>query len=146
MDDYLSRGEEISPALLKAIEESRNYVIVFSEKYASSRWCLDELVKIIDCKKSNQQMVIPVFYKVSPSDVRNQKGCFGDGLAGLECNYKDNVDKIHKWRPALSEAGNLSGWTLLDKFNSAYVSLSSIAGPKSGSRRRGRPSGFLFNF
>ncbi|XP_050142756.1 TMV resistance protein N-like isoform X2 [Malus sylvestris] len=115
MDDYLSRGEEISPALLKAIEESRISVIVFSEKYASSRWCLDELVKIIDCKKSNQQMVIPVFYKVSPSDVRNQKGCFGDGLAGLECNYKDNVDKIHKWRPALSEAGNLSGWTLLDK-------------------------------
>ncbi|XP_070677021.1 toll/interleukin-1 receptor-like protein [Malus domestica] len=63
MDDYLSRGEEISPALLKAIEESRISVIVFSEKYASSRWCLDELVKIIDCKKSNQQMVIPVFYK-----------------------------------------------------------------------------------
>ncbi|TQE03587.1 hypothetical protein C1H46_010902 [Malus baccata] len=115
MDDYLLRGEEISPALLQAIEESRISIIVFSEKYASSRWCLDELVKIIDCKKSNQQMVIPVFYKVSPSDVRNQKGCFGDGLAGLECNYKDNVDKIHKWRPALSEAGNLSGWTLLDK-------------------------------
>ncbi|KAM1692274.1 hypothetical protein FF1_031654 [Malus domestica] len=115
MDDYLSRGEEISTSLLKAIEESRISVIVFSENYASSRWCLDELVKIIDCKKSNQQMVIPVFYKVSPSDVRNQKGCFGDGLAGLVCKYKDNVDKIHKWRPALSEAANLSGWTLLDK-------------------------------
>ncbi|XP_048435544.1 disease resistance protein RPV1-like isoform X2 [Pyrus x bretschneideri] len=115
MDDCLSRGEEISTALLKAIEESRISVIVFSENYASSRWCLDELVKILDCEKSNQQMVIPVFYKVSPSDVRNQKGCFGDGLAGLECKYKDNVDKIHKWRPALSEAGNLSGWTLLDK-------------------------------
>ncbi|KAM1989615.1 hypothetical protein ACFX15_030951 [Malus domestica] len=115
MDDYLSRGEEISPALLKVIEESRISVIVFSENYASSRWCLDELVKILDCKKSNQQMVIPVFYKVSPSDVRNQKGCFGDGLAGLECKYKDNVDKIHKWRPALSEAANFSGWSLLDE-------------------------------
>ncbi|KAB2623117.1 TMV resistance protein N-like [Pyrus ussuriensis x Pyrus communis] len=115
MDDCLSRGEEISTALLKAIEESRISVIVFSENYASSRWCLDELVKILDCEKSNQQMVLPVFYKVSPSDVRNQKGCFGDGLAGLECKYKDNVDKIHKWRPALSEAANLSGWTLLDK-------------------------------
>ncbi|CAN6580192.1 unnamed protein product [Malus baccata var. baccata] len=115
MDDYLSRGEEISTALLKAIEESRISVIVFSEKYASSRWCLDELVKILDCKKSNQQMVVPVFYRVSPSDVRNQNGCFGAGLAYLECKYKDNVDKIHKWRPALSEAANLSGWTLLDK-------------------------------
>ncbi|KAM1466322.1 hypothetical protein ACFX2I_031531 [Malus domestica] len=114
MDDYLSRGEEISTALLKAIEESRISVIVFSEDYASSRWCLDELVKILDCKKSNQQMVVPVFYRVSPSDVRNQNGCFG-GLAYLECKYKDNIDKIHKWRAALSEAANLSGWTLLDK-------------------------------
>ncbi|KAB2623114.1 TMV resistance protein N-like [Pyrus ussuriensis x Pyrus communis] len=115
MDNCLSRGEEISTALLKAIEESRISVIVFSENYASSMWCLDELVKILDCEKSNQQTVIPVFYKVSPSDVRDQKGCFGDGLAGLECNYKDNVDKIHKWRAALSEAANLSGWPLSDK-------------------------------
>ncbi|KAB2623110.1 TMV resistance protein N-like [Pyrus ussuriensis x Pyrus communis] len=115
MDDYLSRGEEISKALLKAIEVSRISVIVFSKDYASSRWCLDELVKILDCKKSNQQMVVPVFYRVSPSDVRNQNGSYGDGLAYLECKYKDNVNKIHKWRTALSEAANLSGWTLLDK-------------------------------
>ncbi|CAN6580188.1 unnamed protein product [Malus baccata var. baccata] len=115
MDDCLSRGEKISTALLKAIEESRISVIVFSEDYASSSWCLDELVKILDCEKSNKQMVIPVFYKVSPSDVRDQKGRFGDGLAGLECKYKDNVDKIHKWRQALSQAGLLSGWPLLDK-------------------------------
>ncbi|KAM1270418.1 hypothetical protein ACFX13_032324 [Malus domestica] len=115
MDDCLSRGEKISTALLKAIEESRISVIVFSEDYASSSWCLDELVKILDCEKSNKQMVIPVFYKVSPSDVRDRKGRFGDGLAGLECKYKDNVDKIHKWRQALSQAGHLSGWPLLDK-------------------------------
>ncbi|XP_068317311.1 disease resistance protein RPV1-like isoform X2 [Pyrus communis] len=115
MDDYLSRGEEISTALLKAIEASRISVIVFSKDYASSRWCLDELVKILDCKKSNQQMVVPVFYRVSPSDVRNQNGSYGGGLAYLECKYKDNVNKIHKWKTALSEAANLSGWTLLDK-------------------------------
>ncbi|CAN6580194.1 unnamed protein product [Malus baccata var. baccata] len=116
MDDYLSRGEEISTAFLKAIEESRISVIVFSENYDSLRWCLDKLVKILDWKKSHQQMVVPVFYKVSPSDVRNQNGCFGDGLAYLECKYKDNVDKIQKWRVALSEVAHLSGWTVLDKY------------------------------
>ena len=47
-DDKLKRGEEIAPELLKVIEESRLSIVVFSENYASSRWCLDELVKIME--------------------------------------------------------------------------------------------------
>ncbi|CAL9004937.1 unnamed protein product [Prunus brigantina] len=61
IDGELVRGEEISPALVKAIEESRISVIVFSENYSSSRWCLDELVKILQCKQSKQQIVLPFF-------------------------------------------------------------------------------------
>jgi uracil phosphoribosyltransferase len=49
MDDMLRSGEEISSALLKAIEESAISIIVLSKNYASSRWCLDELVKILEC-------------------------------------------------------------------------------------------------
>ncbi|RXI06310.1 hypothetical protein DVH24_018352 [Malus domestica] len=67
IDRQLKRGEEISSALLEAIEESRVSIIVFSENYASSRWCLDELVHILACRKSRQQIVLPVFYKVDPS-------------------------------------------------------------------------------
>ncbi|CAN6698969.1 unnamed protein product [Malus baccata var. baccata] len=67
IDHQLKRGEEISPALLEAIEESRISIIVFSENYASSRWCLDELVRILECRKSRKQIVLPVFYKVDPS-------------------------------------------------------------------------------
>ncbi|XP_061992762.1 disease resistance protein RUN1-like [Rosa rugosa] len=108
IDDKLPRGEEISVELVKAIEESRISIIVFSENYASSRWCLDELVKILQCRASNKQMVRPVFYKVDPSDVRNQKGSFGEAFAKLDqCRYKDSIGK---WREALSEAANLSGW------------------------------------
>ena len=59
IDDELPRGEEISTELLKAIESSRSSIIVFFENYASSTWCLDELVKILECKKSGQ-MVLPV--------------------------------------------------------------------------------------
>ncbi|KAH9726194.1 Disease resistance-like protein DSC1 [Citrus sinensis] len=55
-------------SLVNAIEASAISVIVFSEGYASSRWCLDELVKILDCKKEYAQIVIPVFYRVDPSD------------------------------------------------------------------------------
>ncbi|KAI4353225.1 hypothetical protein L6164_002191 [Bauhinia variegata] len=51
-DAQLRRGEEITPSLVKAIEESRIAIVVFSENYASSRFCLEELVKIIDCIKA----------------------------------------------------------------------------------------------
>ncbi|ONI28796.1 hypothetical protein PRUPE_1G161800 [Prunus persica] len=111
-DDELRRGEEISSALLTAIEDSRISVVVFSENYASSKWCLDELVKILDCKESNQQLIIPVFYKVNPSDVRNHRGSFGDALANMERKYKDELDKVKKWRAALSQAAALSGFPL----------------------------------
>ncbi|CAL2258359.1 unnamed protein product [Prunus armeniaca] len=111
-DDELRRGEEISNALLTAIEDSKISVVVFSENYASSKWCLDELVKILDCKESNQQLVIPVFYKVNPSDVRNHRGSFGDALANMERKYKDEKDKVKKWRAALSQAAALSGFHL----------------------------------
>ncbi|VVA38423.1 PREDICTED: TMV resistance [Prunus dulcis] len=111
-DDDLRRGEEISRALLTAIEESKISVVVFSKHYAFSNWCLDELVKILDCQESKQQQVIPVFYKVNPSDVRNQRGSFGDALAYMECKYKENMQKVNKWRAALSQVASLSGFTL----------------------------------
>ncbi|PRQ54930.1 putative TIR domain, winged helix-turn-helix DNA-binding domain-containing protein [Rosa chinensis] len=111
-DDKLSRGENISQELLKAIDESRVSIIVFSQNYAASRWCLEELVKILECRKSKGQEVRSVFYKVDPSDVRNQTGAFGDAFATLDqCKYKDSMDK---WKAALKEAADLSGWPVRD--------------------------------
>ncbi|XP_048439295.1 disease resistance protein RPV1 isoform X2 [Pyrus x bretschneideri] len=112
-DEALQRGEEISLALLKAIEQSRISLVVFSENYASSHWCLDELVHIFHCKEQLQQMVFPVFYKVDPSDVRNQRKSFGKALADHESKLKDNMDKVLRWRETLTKAANLSGWSFL---------------------------------
>ena len=109
IDDELRRGEEISAELLEAIESSRISIIIFSQNYAFSTWCLDELVKILDCKKKGQ-IVLPVFYKVDPSDVRNQKGKFGEALAKHEKRFKDNMEKVQGWRNALTETGKISGW------------------------------------
>ncbi|KAM7469101.1 hypothetical protein LguiA_007284 [Lonicera macranthoides] len=107
-DERLEIGESISPALLKAIEESSFAVVVFSKNYAYSRWCLDELVKIMECssKSPKGQTVIPVFYDVVPSDVRKQEGHFGQ----MFC--KHNSDKVQIWRKALTDAANLSGLEL----------------------------------
>ncbi|XP_024192247.1 TMV resistance protein N isoform X1 [Rosa chinensis] len=112
MDDELRRGEDISTALLEAIEESKISIIVFSENYASSKWCLEELVKILECKELYKQMVWPIFYKVNPSDIRNYRACFGEALANHECKFKVDMEKVQIWKAALKEAANLSGWTL----------------------------------
>ncbi|EEF38940.1 TMV resistance protein N, putative [Ricinus communis] len=111
VDDKLSRGEEISAALVKVIEESMVSVIIFSENYAFSPWCLDELVKILECKKTVGQIVLPVFYHVDPSDVAEQKGGFGAAFIEHEKCFKERIDKLQKWRAALTEAANISGWS-----------------------------------
>ena len=106
--DDKPRGEEISEELLKTIENSMMSIIVFSENYAFSTWCLDELAKIVECKK-NDQLVQPIFYKVDPSKLRKQNGKFGKDLAKHEKNIKD-YKKLQRWKKALQEATDMSGW------------------------------------
>ncbi|KAK2975538.1 hypothetical protein RJ640_024416 [Escallonia rubra] len=102
-DEDLERGNSISPELLKAIEGSRFAIVIFSQNYTSSSWCLDELVKIIECKNLGGLTVLPVFYHVEPSDVRKQTGNFA---AALE--YHDR-NKVSSRRQALTEAANTVG-------------------------------------
>jgi hypothetical protein len=108
-DEKLRSGDEISPALLKAIEESGISIIILSKNYASSRWCLDELIKILDCKKTRGQQVLPLFYDVTPSEVRYQTNAVGKAFAQLEKRYKDDDKKVKMWKSALTQVANLSG-------------------------------------
>ncbi|XP_047264852.1 disease resistance protein RUN1-like isoform X2 [Capsicum annuum] len=108
-DEELRKGDVISTKLEKAIEDSRISIIVFSKSYASSSWCLDELVKILECKEQLKQTVLPIFYDVDPSHVRKQTGEFGKAFVTLkERSFTD--ERVEKWRAALTEAANLSGW------------------------------------
>ncbi|XWS22331.1 hypothetical protein CRYUN_Cryun29cG0024700 [Craigia yunnanensis] len=52
--------------------KSKYEVYLSFRGYASSTWCLNELVKIIECKNTIGQIVIPIFYDIDPSDVRKQ--------------------------------------------------------------------------
>ncbi|KAJ9676352.1 hypothetical protein PVL29_025059 [Vitis rotundifolia] len=120
-DDKLKRGEEIAPELLKVIEESRLSIVIFSENYATSRWCLDELVKIMECRQKIRQIVVPIFYHVDPSDLRKQKGSFGKAFASYERDGRDSKEKIQRWRAALTDASNLSGWHLSEGYESRHI-------------------------
>ncbi|KAH9725802.1 ADP-ribosyl cyclase/cyclic ADP-ribose hydrolase [Citrus sinensis] len=118
-DKELERGASISPGLLKAIETSRISIIVFSQNYASSTWCLDELVKIVQCKNKNdhQQMVFPIFYDVEPTVVRKQTGSFREAFFKHEEVFRESLERVKKWRDALEEVANISGWELKEYRN-----------------------------
>ena len=120
MDNDLQRGEEISVILLKAIELSMISIIIFSENYASSTWCMNELVKIFECK-NNGQWVLPIFYKVNPSEIRKIEGKFGIDLAKHEEKLKDDVEKVQRWRATLTKAANLSGFLYSDGYVFIYL-------------------------
>jgi hypothetical protein len=84
-------------------------VIVFSENYVASRWCLNELAKIMECKRRSQQIVLPIFYHVDPSELQAQTG-----LAEVFAKHKElfGEEKVRRWRADLTEAANLAGWDL----------------------------------
>ncbi|KAH0745212.1 hypothetical protein KY285_006869 [Solanum tuberosum] len=123
-DKRLEHGDSISQELLKAKEESQVAVIVFSKNYAMSRWCLNELVKIMECKVENGQIVIPVFYDVDPSHVQYQSESFAETFAKHESRYKDDVEgmqKVQGWRTALTGAANLKGYDICDGIESECI-------------------------
>ncbi|KAG7944397.1 hypothetical protein I3843_15G099400 [Carya illinoinensis] len=105
----LERGKQISSELFKAIEESRISIIVLSKNYAESKWCLDELLKILECRKTFKQTVLPIFYEIKPSDVRDQKGSFLEAFTKLGKKIKDDIKLLEYWKEALEEVAKLSG-------------------------------------
>ncbi|KAK2655841.1 hypothetical protein Ddye_008893 [Dipteronia dyeriana] len=109
-NNELRRGDEISPSLSKAIQDSSLSIIVFSENYASSSWCLNELLEILECMKTRGQIVLPVFYHVTPSDIRKQTGTYKKAFVEHEKRFKKTKDKVRNWRAALTQVANLSGW------------------------------------
>ncbi|KAJ0700280.1 putative TIR domain, P-loop containing nucleoside triphosphate hydrolase [Helianthus annuus] len=132
-DDAMDRGRRLEPELKKAIRESAISIIVFSRNYASSKWCLDEVLTIIEEQErlSSKHEVVPVFYNVEPSDVRNQTGSFEEAFGGYESmieaetDYQKKIElqeKVKAWRISLKKAGSLTGMVLANGHEAKFIS------------------------
>ncbi|KAL1194720.1 Protein SUPPRESSOR OF npr1-1, CONSTITUTIVE 1 [Cardamine amara subsp. amara] len=106
-DHGIERSRPIAPELLLAIRESRIAIVVFSKNYASSTWCLDELVEIHKCYKKFDQRVIPIFYNVDPSEIKKQTGEFGK-VFNKTCKGKPE-DQKQRWMQALEDVAKMAG-------------------------------------
>lgn len=104
-DVNLEKGGEIASDLLKAIQMSRIAIIVFSKNYASSGWCLDELVKIVECRREAGQVILPIFCDVDPCHVQQQMGTYSQAL-GVHERSGRTQDKLEAWRASLTEASS----------------------------------------
>lgn len=80
---------------------------MLSKNYASSGWCLDELVEILKCKEDQGQIVMTIFYDVDPSDVRKQRGDFGRAFE-TTCQGKTEEVK-QRWNKALTDVADIAG-------------------------------------
>lgn len=122
-DDEIGRGENIDAELRRGIRESRISIIVFSKDYASSRWCLDELLSILGRRKNEGHVVFPVFYSVGREDVEKQSGSFAEAFERHAKREKMEVEegrvewkgKVEKWREALREVAGLQGMVLQEE-------------------------------
>lgn len=113
---HLNSGAPIEPALFRAIEASQIFIVVLSKNYASSTWCLRELVHIfLHCGQPSEKRVRTVFYDVNPSEVRKQSGSYAEAFAEHEKKYGQDSEKVRQWREALTQAGNISGCDLGNK-------------------------------
>ncbi|XP_022141856.1 toll/interleukin-1 receptor-like protein isoform X1 [Momordica charantia] len=118
MDDKkLLIGDDLSEKLVKAIEESRSSIVVLSKDYASSKWCLKELAKIMDCMSETTHRVLPVFYHVDPSHVRHQSGNFRKSFDEHEekaqkftgQQKEEYWKEVRNWKDSMTKIGNLAG-------------------------------------
>ncbi|KAM7469998.1 hypothetical protein LguiA_008181 [Lonicera macranthoides] len=122
-DDEMHKGEYLKSELEKAIPQSKSSIIVISENYASSTWCLDELVIILERRRTSGHVVLPVFYHVEPSEVHKQTSRIAEAFAKYEKQCEEDTDsegkgkrkeKIQGWRSALTEVADLIGLHLKD--------------------------------
>jgi len=107
-DNKIKKGDEIAQSLFHAIETSLISVVIFSENYTTSTWCLDELVKIVECREKYGQILLPVFYQLDPAVVRYQNGTYADAFAEHERKYNSTV--VQRWRSALKKSADIAGF------------------------------------
>lgn len=120
-DNEIERSRSLDRELRQAIKDSRIAVVIFSPNYASSSWCMNELLEIVKCKEECCQVVIPVFYGLDPSHVRKQTGDFGK-IFDQTCKNKTE-DEIIRWRGALIDVANILGYHSVTwyKFMDIYI-------------------------
>lgn len=114
-DMQLHKGGSISTQLRHAIKNSRVSIVVFSEDYPTSTWCLDEMSTIVNCCRNAKQIALPVFFDVDPSHVRRQNGVYEFAFDLHTKTFKSNPHKVVEWKRDMTYLAEIAGYDIRNK-------------------------------
>ncbi|KAL3727139.1 hypothetical protein ACJRO7_031962 [Eucalyptus globulus] len=119
-EDELCVGEVIGENLLHAINGSRIYIPIFSRTYASSKWCLRELVHIVDnlSKSDVEKSILPIFFDVEPEDIKLKTPLYDDAFLEHEKRFPHEVQA---WKKALAQVDEIKGWNVKNDQSQAKI-------------------------
>ncbi|KAJ4980401.1 hypothetical protein NE237_031238 [Protea cynaroides] len=104
------KAEEMLPKFLETIRSSKISIPVISTGYVKSQWCLMEQSEMVECYESKGQKILPIFFDVSATDVRDHTGIV---KASLDEHKKGNDEQtIKRWKNALNVVTRMSGYRL----------------------------------
>ncbi|XP_062018477.1 uncharacterized protein LOC133734875 isoform X1 [Rosa rugosa] len=115
----VQKDEWFSGGRLQTLQETYGtcfevHLYVVTKSLAESERGLDDISDLLEAANNNtsnvQKTVLPIFYGVDPSDVRHQTASFAQAFAKYEKKYKDDPQKVERWRAALRKLANLAGW------------------------------------
>ncbi len=107
-DKYdIGRGEDSWECIEGVLRRTPIALVIFSKGFAGSEWCLRELHVIFETPGIT---MIPIFYKVHPSDLCNPE------KVGFGRIKRRNFEKriVEEWRADLRKASTIDGWEYLE--------------------------------
>jgi len=106
----LEKGQHDQKKIYEALGCASVHVPIFSEHYADSDYCLDELCAMLESKK----LIIPVFYDVSPSVLHCEDPDGPYTMAFRKTHEGRPASEVKKWKDALHTAAESNGFKLDD--------------------------------
>ncbi|KAG0598440.1 hypothetical protein M758_12G073700 [Ceratodon purpureus] len=108
----LVKGQHAFRSISEALRGVLVHVVIFSPRYAESKYCLDELCYILE----SQKPFISVLYDVEPENLRRTK--VGPYAQAFRKHLKKGRDKdVVRWKKSLLEAANITGFRRRDYAN-----------------------------
>lgn len=85
----IGEGEDCWRSVEHAIKTSPIALVIFSKNFAGFSWCLNELHVMLE---SPSVKVLPIFYKVQPSELRHlEKGQLAAGFKKLQSLFNNTI-------------------------------------------------------
>ncbi|GLJ15145.1 hypothetical protein SUGI_0247770 [Cryptomeria japonica] len=102
----IQAGENVPRSIEEAIHSASVHIVIFSSNYAESVWCLKELQLIL----KTGAPIIPVFYKVQPSELRmkNEEGLYARTFHKHTERFESHV--LEEWKKSLCEVSYIKGY------------------------------------